>query len=232
MMHARTLAICAFGIVFSAVGHEGQGLSQYRNFELGSDLASVATLAGVASSDAKTIHQRPAVLQDLEWRPSHWIAGSTSASTDPVEQIVFSFYNDQLFRVVVEYAHDRPEGMTDADMIEAISATYGAPLALTPRAVVRARPRLESESGSPVARSGDAEHALVLYRTSSYGTALRLSVTAARLDALARKAESQAVRLDEQEAPRREIARQKKERDDGRATAEKARVANKKVFRP
>jgi hypothetical protein len=40
------------------------------------------------------------------------------------------------------------------------------------------------------------------------------------------------VRLDEQEAPRRETARQKKERDDDRTAAEKARVENKEVFRP
>jgi len=57
-------------------------------------------------------------------------------------------------------------------------------------------------------------------------------VTETRLDELARKAETQALRLDDQEAPRREIARQKKERDDGRTAAAKARVANKGVFRP
>ena len=113
MMYARTLAIGAVGMVFLAHGLDGQGLAQYRNFALGSDLAAVSTLAGVASSEAKLIHQRPAVLQDLEWRPSRWNVGSTSASTDPVEQVVFSFYNNQLFRVVVDYGHDRTEGMTE-----------------------------------------------------------------------------------------------------------------------
>ena len=229
-MHARTLAICAFGIVFSAVGLEGQGLSQYRNFELGSDLASVATLAGVASSDAKTIHQRPAVLQDLEWRPARWNVGSTAASTDPVEQIVFSFYNDQLFRAVVDYAHDRTEGMTDADMIEANSATYGTPVKRI--AGTRVASPVEVESGLAVARWGVDGRAVVLYRTSSYREVFRLIVTDPALDDLARKATTQAVRLDAQEAPNREITRLKKERDDGRAAAEKARVANKAVFRP
>ena len=106
MMNARTLAICAFGMAL--VGHrlDAQDLSRYRTFELGSTLASVATLTGVASSDAKTIHKRPALLQDLEWRPSRWVPGSTSASTDPVEQIVFSFYNNQLFRVVIDYGRE------------------------------------------------------------------------------------------------------------------------------
>jgi hypothetical protein len=83
-----------------------------------------------------------------------------------------------------------------------------------------------------VARWGDAEHAVVLYRTSTYRETFRLIVTEPALDDLARKATVQAVRLDEQDAPRLEIARQKKERDDGRAAAEKARTANKVGFRP
>jgi hypothetical protein len=232
MKNARTLTTCAIGVMCLTYGLEGQGLTRYRNFELGSDLASVSTLAGIASSEAKMIHQRPAVLQDLEWRPSRWIAGSTAASTDPVDQIRFSFYNDQLFRVAVDYARERTQGMTDADMIEAISAVYGTPLPRTSRVAGRAASRPETESGSPVARWGDADHGVVLYQTSSYGAGFRLIVTELHLDDLARKAETQALRLDEQEAPRREIARQKKERDDGRAASEKARIVNKGVFRP
>jgi hypothetical protein len=226
------LAICAVGIVCSTHALRGQGLSQYRNFELGSDVASVSALAGIASSEAKMIHQRPAVLEDLEWRPSYLSPGSTDASTDPVEQVLFSFYDDQLFRVVVDYGHQRTEGMTTADMVEANSAVYGTPLPRTSRASGRAASRLETESGSSMARWGDTEHAIVLYQTSSYGAAFRLVVTHTRLESLARKAEAQAQRLDEQEAPQREVARQQKERDDGRAAAAKARAANKTVFRP
>jgi hypothetical protein len=209
-----------------------QGLSQYRNFALGSDLASVSTLAGVASSEAKTTHKRPAVLQDLEWRPSRWMPGSTLASTDPVERIVFSFYNDKLFRVVVDYGRDRTEGMTEADMIDAVSASYGTPLLKTTRPAARVGSRIETESGSPVARWGETGHTVVLYRSSSYRESYRLIVTEVPLNDLARQAETQATRLDDQEAPSREIARQKKERDDGRVAAEKARLANKGVFRP
>ena len=151
-----------------------------------------------------------------------------ASSTDPVEQILFSFYNDQLFRVVVDYGRERTEGMTNADMIEAVSALYGTPLVRTSRPVGQAASRLEAESGSALARWGDAEHAVGLYQTSSYGSAFRLIVTETRLDDLARKAETQALRLDEQEAPRREVARQQKERAD----AAKARASNKDVFRP
>src|SRR5690348_10017862 len=121
MMNARTLAICAFCLAAAPHGLQGQGLAQYRNFALGSDLAAVCDRAGVAASEAKTIHERPAVLQDLEWRPARWISGSTAVSTDPVEKVLFSFYNNQLFRIVVDYNNDRTEGMTEADMIQALS---------------------------------------------------------------------------------------------------------------
>jgi hypothetical protein len=231
MKRGRMLGLCLF-ILCSTHGLEAQDLSHYRNFELGSDLGSVSTGAGVAASEAKTIHQRPAVLQDLEYRPSHWLTGSAAASTDPVEQIAFSFYNDQLFRIVVDYGHERTEGMTGADMIEAISTVYGPRLPQTLRAPGRAVSRLESESGSPVARWGDRQYAIVLYQTSSYGAAYRLIVTDVGRDELARRAATQALRLDDQEAPQRELARQQKERDDGRAAGAKARAVNKGVFRP
>jgi hypothetical protein len=232
MMYARIVAVCAIGIVGSTHGLEGQDLSHYRNFALGSNVASVSTLADGGSSAVKTTHQRPALLQDLEWRPSRWATASTAASTDPVEQILFSFYDDQLFRVVVDYSHQRTEGMTRADMIEAISTVYGTPLARTPQAPARMASRLETESGSVVARWGNADYAVVLYQTVAYGEAFRLIVRHTRLADLARNAETQALRLDDQEAPQREVARQKKQREDDSAAAAKARVVNKRVFRP
>lgn len=230
MMNARIVASCGFAAVLLTQGIEGQ-VREYRDFALKSDLASVSSLAGVSPGDAKVIHLRPAVMHDLEWRPSRWILDSSKASTDPVEQMVFSFYNDQLFRIVVDYGPDRTEGMTSADMIEAISSVYGAPATRTAPAV-RTASRVEIESGSPVARWGDAGVRVVLYRGSSYRQTFRLIVTEPALADLARKAEIQAARLDDQEAPGREVARQKKERDDGQAASEKARAANKSVFRP
>jgi len=231
MRNSHTLAVCSLVFLFLAHGVDAQGPARYRNFALGMNVAEVSALTGVTAAEVKTIHQRPAVLQDLDWRLSQWVAGSPDATTDPVDQIVFSFVDDRLFRIVVYYAHSRTEGMTDADLIEGISAVYGAPVART-RGPVRIASAIEVESGSPVARWGDAGYTAVLYRTSSYRGSFRLIVTESALDALAQKATIQAVRLDDLEAPRREVARLKKERDDTRTAAEKARIANKKVFRP
>ena len=81
------------------------------------------------STDVKTIHQRPSVLQELEWRLSRWNVGTLEPSTDPVGQITFGFLDDHLYRIVADYQRERTEGLTDADMIAAISASYGAPAA-------------------------------------------------------------------------------------------------------
>lgn len=230
MTRPRTFAICAIGLVLATHGVAGQSLAQYRNFELGSTLASVAGVIGVPLSQAKTIHTRPAVLQDLEWRLSQWIQGSAAPSTDPVEQIAFSFYDDRLFRIVVDYDRNRTEGMTSADMLDALAEVYGAPVKTA--GPVRTISQVEAAAGSPLARWRDANHTAVLYRVSSYRGEFRLIVTDTALDTLAQKATIQAVRLDDREAPQREVARMKKEQDENRATAEKARIANKKVFKP
>jgi hypothetical protein len=91
--------------------------------------------------------------------------------------------------------------------------------------------RIEEESGTPIARWGGAEYAVVLYR-AAYASGFRIIVTSPRLEALARTAAAAAMRLDEREAPQREIARQKKEAEDTRASHAKARLANKAAFRP
>jgi hypothetical protein len=235
MTKIRTLAIVIGLALFTHV-LQSQDRPRYREFQLGSDLASVAAQGKVDVSDAKTLHLRPAVLQELEWRPSYFTTGST-VQNDPVQRIVLSFYNDQLSRVAVDYHQDRTEGMTDADMIDGISVMYGLPL--KPAAIKTRKAPSPSDEGTKtaIASWGDAEYSVVLYRTtdpyrSTYASRFQMIVTSPQLDALARTAGAEAARLDAQDAPQREIARQKKDVVDARASAEKARLANKAAFRP
>ena len=44
-------------------------LSKYREFQLGTDLPTVAKQVGASPSQAKVIHRRPVLIQELEWRP-------------------------------------------------------------------------------------------------------------------------------------------------------------------
>ena len=228
---ARMLALAAIGLSLSTISLHGQAPTGYRDFQLGSEVNSVSALTGVAASGVRTLHQRPAVIQELEWRPPYYVRGSIAPLNDPVQHIVFSFYQDQLFRLVIDYARERTDGMTDADMIEAMFETYGSPLEPRSMKAAAVPSRTEAESGKSIARWGDADCSVSLYRMP-YESAFRLIVTSPRLEGLARTANAEAIRLDEREAPQREIARQKRAVDDARDARDKARIANKAAFRP
>lgn len=229
MISSRAVGVGVLGAVLVASAVRGQTGAHYRDFQLGGDIASVAALTGAAASDAKTVHVRPAMLQELEWRRPYTLSGGTLA--DPVQQIGFSFYNDQLFRLVVDYDRDRTEGMTDADMVDAISTMYGTPVKPMAGATRAPWSTIDAESGTKIAGWGNDEYTAVLYR-SSYASGFRMVVTSVRLNTLARTAETQARRLDERDAPQRERARQKEEAEQTRASKEKARLANKAAFKP
>jgi len=229
MIRWHALGVAVLGAAVSIGAVDGATAPRYRDFQLGGDLRAISALAGVPAADAKTIHERPALLQDLEWRRGY--SGSNEAAVDPVQQIAFSFYDDQLFRLVIDYDRDRTEGMTDADMVEAISTMYGAPLKPASKATSSTVARADEESGVRVAEWGSDQYAAVLYR-SSYASGFRMVVTSPRLTALARKAEAQALKLEERDAPRRERARQQKETETEQAAKAKARAANKAAFKP
>lgn len=207
--------------VAPALAQSGAG---YRDYQLGGSVVSVSALAGMPAADARTIHQRPALLQELPWRRGY---ATAPGPVDPVQSMLFSFYNDQLFKVLVEYDRSRTEGLTAADMIESLSAVYGTPAPKgTPAATLR-----DDESGTQVAQWGQADQSVVLYR-ASYPPVFRLLVTSPRLEALARTAARQARLQDEREAPQREVAKQKQEADAAQAAQDKARDTNKAAFRP
>ena len=231
MTTTRTLAI-AIGMFLLTPAAQGQDRTLYRSYRLGNSLTSVAALARVSASGVKTVHERPSLIQELEWRQPYVMSGSAMTQSDPVQRIVFSFYDDQLFRLVISYDRQRTNGLTDADMIDALSTTYGAAL-LQPS--VKNLPALTgplvSELGAPIAQWGDTDYSVGLYR-SSFASEFRVVVTSPRLEALARTASAEAIRLDEREAPQREVERKLKEADDTRAAQEKARLANKATFKP
>jgi hypothetical protein len=204
-------------------------LSRYRNFQLGMDLLAVAKQANMKLSEARVIHQRPAVIQEMEWRPQRPL--DSSLRTDPVQELLFSFYNGELFRMVVNYDRYRTDGMTDEDMVEAISAKCGIATRPAAKIVLFSSYQVYDDSEKVIARWENSEYSFSLFR-SSYQPTFGMLVLAKRLDGLAQSAITEANRLDEQEAPQREAERQKKQDGEDRPAQEKARLANKAVFRP
>ena len=183
-------------------------LSRYRGFEFGETLAAVAKQAGLALSDVKLIHERPAVIQELEW--PIWLAGSSLAPTDPVKTILFSFYNGELFRIVVNYDWNETEGLTTGDMIEAISAKYGTATEPARTEIAFSSTQVYNDSEAVTARWEDSQYSFNLYR-STFQPTFGMMAFSKKLDALARAATTEAIRLDAQGAPQREIQRQKRE---------------------
>jgi hypothetical protein len=226
MTNRRVLVFTAAAVVLAAHSLPAQDFSRYRDFQLGGSLASVAAVSGVGPADTRMVHQRPALLQELRWRPA--FASAQGPKADPVREIVFSFYNDELFLIVVEYDRYRIEGLTDEDFTEAISATYGLPV-LVGRHVPAAPPT--SEKDTVIARWAGDDSSVTFLR-SAYPTTVRLVVVSDRLEALARTAAKDAVRLDDREAPQRLLDQEKKKADDRRISDEKARIVNKAAFRP
>jgi hypothetical protein len=203
-------------------------LSKYRAFEFGMSLETAAKLAQVEPSAARVIHQTPALIQTLEWRDYR-----SSGASDPVKFVLLSFYNDQLFRMVVYYDRSKTEGLTARDILDAISETYGA--AATPVTGEALIPSLYSnsrnESAKVLARWEDPQYVDELVQLPDTRD-FALLLVSRRLEALASAAVIEAERLDRQAAPQREIDLRKKEQEDSRALLEKARLANKPGFRP
>lgn len=224
---ASILALCA--VIFFAQAIAAEEPFRYREFQLGSDLASIAKLTGATPSGARVVHARPAVMKDLEWRPRHFSGGLTAAA-DPVDLMLFRFYDDQLFMVVVDYDRRRTEGMSPADMISAITAIYG-PISQVPSRTLGTPTVQYAFPDTPLAVWGTADHSVTLLRVA-YPESFRLVVASTRLENLARTAAAAAVRMDADEAPQRELDRKTREASDSAAAKEKAKSENKAQFRP
>ena len=200
-------------------------LSRYRDFELGSDLATVAKRAAVDTSQAKVIHSRPALIQDLEW---HAQPLGASSQAESVQEVVFSFYGGELFRVRVDYDRYQTEGLTVDDFVDAISATYGP--ATKPTAPANVAPGSYGDQEEIVAQWQDSQYRFDLIRLS-YGPTFRLVGVMKTLEGSAQTAIMEAKRLDDQEAPQRDAARIASEEEAAKTKLEKARLVNKPKFR-
>lgn len=203
-------------------------LSKYRNFELGSDLPTVAGLTGTGTnpSQTKVIHRRPVLIQELEWHPQPL---GTSSRPEAVKSVVFSFYDGKLFRIAVDYDRFETEGMTADDFIDAISAMYGP--GVKPAAQVKDSPGGYGDREEILEQWQDSQYRFDLIR-SSYGPTFRLVGVLKRLEAPAEAAAIEGKRIDDQDAPQRDAARLANELETANAKLEKARLVNKPRFRP
>jgi hypothetical protein len=212
--------LCFLVLLLTAPMLRAQDLSKYRTFSLGTSLASVLSHTDQKLADVKVIHVRPVLIQELAW----WLPNlpGTSFRSDTVEQILFSFYNGELYKISVTYDRSSTAGLTEEDMVKSIAAKYGPATYVALAIDFTANERQE-----PVASWEDSQYSFNLVRSSFTG-GFELVIYSKRVNAGAELAVAEAVKLEEQEAPKRAAERQKKDADDLEVTRQK----NQKSFRP
>ena len=228
MISFRTMAFSVLCVAICSSLGAAQDLSKYRDFEFGMSIESVAKLAGMNPSAAKTVHQRPELIQKLDWDVHGYF--DTSPNVDSVRNIRFDFYNGELFKIVVTYDTAQTNGLTTDDLVESLSALYG-PAGKPETSIIVSDFQAYNDSQQVLARWENTQYSYNLFR-SSYGWSFGLVAVSKRLESMASAANREAERLEKLEAPARESARQKKQQEDEQASQEKARLISKPKFRP
>ena len=224
MKTMRCSILCFVALLLTAPLLWAQDLSKYRHFTIGMSLTRVLERTDQKMADVNAIHGRPALIQELTWWPPN-IPG-TSYRSDTVEQILFSFYKGELYKISVTYDRTSTEGLTAEDMVKSISTKYGPATNVVVEIDSAKDDRYEVRQ-KPVASWEDAQYSFNLVR-SSFTDHLGLIIYSKRVNAEAELAIVEAVKLEEQKGPQREAERQKKRTDD----LEVARQKNQKIFRP
>lgn len=228
MFYVRLLALTTLAVLLGGASLAAQAQFGYRGYALESSVVTVLGLTDTRADTATTLHERPARIQEVVWRAPYSRVGGVPV--DPVHDVVFSFYDDRLYRIAVNYERDRTEGLTTEDVIGALSATYGAPLLRGAPSAWALHPA-DAPATPILAQWEDAASAITLTR-STYSPQYRLVLVSKALEPKARAAIAEALRLDAQEAPQREADRRVREVADTAAADEKARAVNKAAFRP
>jgi hypothetical protein len=224
MKTIRSSILCFVVLLLTASLLRAQDLSKYRHFTLGMSLTRVLERTDQKMADVKVIHGRPALVQELNWWPPNLLG--TSFQSDTIEQILFSFYNGELYKIFVTYDRTSTEGLTAEDMVKSISAKYGPATSVKPEVDSATNERYDMKQ-KPVATWEDSQYSFNLIR-SSFSGSFELLIYSKRLNAEAEVALAEAVKLEKQEEPQREAERQKKQTGDLEATRQK----NQKSFRP
>jgi len=216
--------LAAIVILISASVIHAQDLSKYRNFSFGSSVATVSKQVDRQPVEVQVIHEQPALIQELAWYPP--LPFEPSRPAEPVEKVVFSFYNGALYIMLVIYDTSSIKGLTEEDMIRIVSAKYGAATRPVANVNFPTNPSYEAIQ-KVVARWEDSEYSLNLIRSSGSDT-FALVMFDKRLDAQAGLSIVESVQLEQQEAPQKEVERAKKEAD----ALEVERQKNIKTLRP
>ena len=220
------LVVCTLAIPVPMTAAES-AFSHYRDIALGDDVQVVVDKLKVTLSDVKVVLERPVLIQQLTWRPKGLVSGGKAAS-DALSELVLTFHLGQLARIAVTYDREKTEGMTNADLHEAFTSTYGTAMLVGTPTLMTVAPTAEPET---IARWGDGETLVLLWR-EIYPSRVRLTVTSIVAEQAVLTAVADGKRLEASQAPARDLARRTTEEAAIRARDEKVRRDNKASFKP
>ena len=204
-----------------------QPRTDYRTYRMGDDVMAIARQIALPVPAAMARGVRGPVLE-LRWRVQY-VRGGTP-SNDPVALLVFSFYDDRLFQIVIDYSPDRTDGMTEADMVAAVSRVYGAPARRTdPPSPVGLDPQRRTDSVVAQWTNGELRVALLSVRDQ---TAFRMIVESIPLEGLAGVAGATEASADIGNWASTERGPFSSGIEGGGAAREKVRLANIAAFIP
>jgi hypothetical protein len=218
MKTIRSSILCLVVLLLAMPFLRAQDLSKYRHFTFGMSLTRVLERTDLKLADVKVIHSRTALIQELTWWPPN-LPGTLFRSAT-VEQILFSFYNAELYKISVTYDRTSAERLTAEDMVRFISTKYGPPTNIGLEIDAATTDRYDMKQ-KLVASWEDSQYSFKLVRSSFSGD-FELVIYFKRLNSEAEVALAEAVKLEKQEEPQREAERQKKYTDDLEATRQKA----------
>jgi hypothetical protein len=224
MKFIRFLALLLTALLFAAPILRAQDFSKYRDFSLGTNLATVLKRTEKKLADVTTMHGAPALFQEVTWWPPS-LPGASYRS-DSVEQVLFCFLNGELYKIAVTYDQSSTEGLTVEDLIKTISAKYGPPASVVPEPASTLNVGYDMQQKT-VASWQDSLYCLSLVRTSS-SDRFGLLIYSKRVNAEAELGLVEAAKREKEQAPAREAERQKKQTD----ALELTRQQNQKSFRP
>jgi len=224
MKAIRSSILCFGALLLASPALRGQDFSKYRNFSLGTSLGTVLKHTDKKLADVTVTHEGLPLFQEMTWWPPN-IPGP-SFRADSVEQILFSFYNGQLYKISVAYDQASTEGLTAGDMVKSLTATYGAATSVAPEPDYTSIQRYDMKQ-KPVALWEDSQYSLNLVR-SAFTDRFGLIISSKPVNAEAELALADALKLEKEDGPKKDAERQKKLTDD----LEVARLKNQKKFRP
>jgi hypothetical protein len=230
MIDVRLVAVASLTFVLGGQALAAQAPFEYRQYALESSVAAVIKVSRPRDNDPRTLHERPASIQEVVWRAPYM--GLGGERPDPVHEVLFNFYDDQLYRIVVTYDRGRMAGLINDDVVQTLSATYGVPLLPDARTARNALPLEVGTDMGVVAQWENARSVVTLLRSTHSSPHFQLVLISKTLNPLARAAIIEARRLDALDAPQRERDRRTQAVAEADATAEKTRAVNKTAFRP